>query len=273
MSRLRIAHLSDPHFGTIHHGVEPALHAALATLKPDLILLTGDITQRARAREFRAAREFVARLRPTPVVAVPGNHDIPLWNLPVRLFNPYGQYTRFRRELEKDKIFGDIEVISLNSTSRWRHVQGSLSSRHLRKALKAGRQAKIRVMALHHPLDCSKPIDEKNLLKGAHETMRVLDEECIDIVVGGHIHDPYVSLSSVRYPQIERPMILSVAGTCLSWRTRKGAPNSFNFIEVSTSPSEWITIERFDHSATDGFTAIRRHEFQRNPANQGWLPR
>lgn len=273
MSILRIAHLSDPHFGTIMPGVREGLLQTLSELKPDLILITGDITQRARRKQFRQAKEFTHQFAQGQVIAVPGNHDIPLFNIFERLFNPYRGFKKlFKDQLEKDFIRGDVLVTGLNSTNRFRHVQGDFDIPHLERRLTKDRQkTKVHIAAFHHPMDCAKPSDEKNLLKGRLATIKLFDEHCVDLVVGGHIHDPYVTLSKVRYPDTKRTMILTVAGTCLSWRTRPGAPNSFNFIEVDTNTTPYLTITRMDQRTDLRFTQERIHKFKR-PDEAGWIP-
>ena len=247
---LRIAHLSDPHFGTVKPEVLAGLKESLHRLKPSCILISGDITQRARPDQFLAARNFVKSLAPTPVIAIPGNHDIPLFNLPARLLRPYAGFRRlFKGSLNKDYVQNRVQIIGLNSTSRWRHVQGDFAPGKLEKYLKrfVRKDVAVRILAFHHPMDCAKWVDEKNLLRGRDSAMKLFEESQIDLIVGGHIHDPYVNLSTERYPDIKRATVLAVAGTCLSWRIRAGAPNSFNLIEVDTEMAEpKLSITRYD---------------------------
>ncbi len=272
MSRLRIAHLSDPHFGTVLPGVKEGLIATLAELKPDLILLTGDITQRARASQFAEAKTFTHCLLPVPAIAVPGNHDIPLFNIFARVLHPYrGFKTLFKDQLEKDFVYGDVVVTGLNSTSKWRHVQGDFDLRRLEQRLQENQApAKVRIAAFHHPMDCAKPSDEGNLLRGRKRAMELFEKYAIDLTVGGHIHDPFAALSSNRYPEVRRTMVIGVAGTCLSWRTRPGAPNSFNLIEVETSEAPTLSVNRYDQRADRRFTLERESRFRRLDAF-GWV--
>lgn len=274
MSFLRIAHLSDPHFGTILPGVREGLHATLQELQPHLILLTGDITQRARAWQFREAQIFVDSLSPIPLICVPGNHDIPLFNLFGRFFTPYRGFQKyFKYLLEKDYTQGDVMVTGLNSTSRWRHIQGKLNLERIQQHLgNKNKLTKVHIVAFHHPMDCAKSQDEKNLLKNNSNVMSLLEENKIDLVVGGHIHDPYVTLSNLRYPQINRKMVICVAGTCLSSRTRKGAPNSFNLIDVDTYNAPKLTLLRYDQRPNLQFTLEQSYHFTR-PSDSGWVVR
>lgn len=271
MSFLRIAHLSDPHFGTILPGVKEGLLATLRDLQPDLVLITGDITQRARRSQFREAKQFTHDMNPVPMIAVPGNHDIPLFNIFRRVFDPYHGFKKlFKDQLEKDHIFGDVLVTGLNSTSKWRHVQGDFDLARVEKRLIENKaKAKVHIAAFHHPMDCIKPQDEKNLLVTREETIRLFDKHCVDLMVGGHIHDPYVTLSKVRYPHTQRNMLIGVAGTCTSWRIRPGAPNSFNLIEVDTKSVPRISITRYDQRGDLRFDIKRVHQFARRDES-GW---
>lgn len=272
MSRLRIAHLSDPHFGTIKPGVREGLLESLKELKPDLILITGDITQRARAKQFKEAKEFVHQLSPVPVIAVPGNHDIPMYNFVMRFFNPYYGFKKlFKDQLEKDFVYGDVVVKGLNSTSWWRHIQGSFNLRRLDRRLREHKvQAKVHIAAFHHPLDCAKPQDQKNLLRKRNQTIELLAHHQIDLIIGGHIHDPYVNLSTQRYPEVKRSMVIGVAGTCLSWRTRPGAPNSFNLIDIETLHAfPRISFSRYDQRKDLRFTVENVKTFTRK-SDLGW---
>jgi len=160
---------------------------------------------------------------------------------------------------------GDAFVLGLNSTSRWRHVQGAFDLKRLGRRLARAEGAGLRIAAFHHPVDCRLPQDEKNLLVGRESVLPMFARHGLDLIVGGHIHDPYVALSGVRYPEVGRRMVIAVAGTCLSRRTRKGAPNSFNWMEVA---ADRLTITRYDKRADHAFTPEREHAFRRSP--EGW---
>lgn len=248
MSTVRIAHLSDPHFGTVLEPVRHALLHRLRELNVDLCLISGDITQRAKRGQFLAARAFKRDLLPLPSFAIPGNHDIPLFNLPFRLLDPYGGFHRhFQMADETSVTIGRVHVVGLNSTSRWRHVQGRLNLDRIHKAVTVAPAAtQVRIVAVHHPLDCAQHVDEKNLIVGRDDVVDLFATAKVDLVLSGHIHDPFVTLSNRRYPTAKRPMILSVAGTCLSWRTREGAPNSFTCIEIEDGEEPKITLRRQD---------------------------
>lgn len=266
MSLLRVAHLSDPHFGTIRMGVGEGLLNILREVQPALILLTGDITQRARVDQFKAAKYFIDQIGSAAVIAVPGNHDISLENIYERIFHPYKGYENiFKQKLDQNIVLKDLCITCLNSTSRWRHIQGDFQHSYLEKQFQENySHCKVRIVAFHHPMDCAKHIDDKNLLKGRNDAIALFDRHNVDMVVGGHIHDPYVNLSSARYPHIQRKIILSVAGTCLSSRTRSGAPNSFNLIDINTDLIPKITLTRFDMDSTFHFMQKEIYNFSRD---------
>ena len=121
---IRLLHLSDPHFGTEQPEVMAALLAFAAERRPDLTLLTGDITQRARAEQFRRARAFADQL-PAPVLSVPGNHDLPLFNVWHRFRAPYAGFRRvFGWQLEPVFETSELLVVGVNTTDPKRHVDG-----------------------------------------------------------------------------------------------------------------------------------------------------
>lgn len=263
---MKIAQISDPHFGTIRDGLEETLRQALFAFNPDLVLITGDITQRARTAQFRSAKKFIDSLKPLTVFAVPGNHDIPLYNLPLRFLDPYRGFRRhfFRKTTNSITIDG-VKVFALNSTDRWRHIQGELHEGLEIILNDSSADAPFKIAAFHHPMDCAKPGDEKNLLKNGEQALHVFNRAGIDLIVGGHIHDPFVNLSTTRYPQVPRSMVIAVAGTCLSWRTRSDSNNSFNQIEFDlTKGQPEMTIARMDLGDDHLFHAVEIKRFTRD---------
>lgn len=267
---VRIAHLSDPHFGTVYPHVERALLDCLRSLAPHVVVFTGDITQRARRNQFHAARAFVEAISPVPVLAVPGNHDIPLFNAFARLFFPYGGFRRhFQPRTETGWSEGGVEIFALNSTKPWRYVQGGLSPARIRSRIPKEKSPKnLRIAAFHHPMDCASTRDEVNLLRGGQEALAAFRELGVDLVLGGHIHDPHVTLSDSRYPAEGTPLVLATAGTCLSWRIRLNAPNSFHWIEALPGDQPSLKITRFELDRSHQFKPGLEKSFLRG--GSGW---
>ena len=147
-------------------------------------------------------------------------------------------------------------------------MQGEFDLPRLSKRLSENRPlAKVHIAAFHHPMDCKKVSDEKNLLKNRNKVMEIFQSHKVDLIVGGHIHDPFVNLSKSRYPSVQKVMVVAVAGTCMSSRTRPGAPNSFNLIEVDTRLNPKITISRFDQRRDFRFSSEAVNVYLRNNEN------
>lgn len=268
----RLVHISDSHFGTELEGVKAALKEYIYNASPDLILFSGDITQRARATQFKAAKKFMNDLHPFPVLVIPGNHDIPLFNFVDRALFPYRNFNRYlTRYLNKEFRLKGVQVFALNSTSRFRHIQGRISLKKLKRLFKVqDMESQFRVVCFHHPFDCAKEVDEKNLLLNREEALPIFSEGSVDLVLGGHIHDPHVALSSDRYVQSHSPFVVAVAGTCISRRVRKNAPNSFNWIEFQAQEgSKLMSIKRIDLSPDNVFEDVAEWSFE-NSNQTGW---
>lgn len=267
---MRILHLSDPHFGTIPERVGQQLEEQVHSLAPDLIILSGDITQRSREHEFDQAAAFAERLPDVPLVAVPGNHDISLYNLARRLFDPYGRFVDAFGRLPPYTVDLDgVQVIALNSAPRWRHINGEVNADYLRHKLAEYTRtpAALRIAVLHHPLDCRRMQDRYNLARGSRRAVQVLSEQGIDLVLGGHIHDTLMRTSEHRYPKVFPRMLMLLAGTCMSSRTRLGAPNSFNLIDVLETNT--LQVQRWDLDKSHGsFHPVEQGRFSRNES--GW---
>jgi 3',5'-cyclic AMP phosphodiesterase CpdA len=247
----RLLQISDTHFGTEVGTVVQALQKRIAELEPNLVVLTGDITQRARRDEFIKAKVFLDSLGPVAKFCCPGNHDIPLFDLFTRFLNPYRTYTSILQlPLEIFYSSEDAELLMLNSTSRFRHVDGVLEMKYLKKHLEqfSSSNQKWKIVAFHHPMDCKQAVDQKNILRNSQEAMQALSGKGVDLVMGGHIHDPFTTTSVQKYPQLSKKMLISVCGTGVSSRTRRNAPNSFNLYDLDKNASS-IIVKRFDFEA------------------------
>ena len=260
--------LSDPHFGTQQPAVMAALAALSQQLQPDLLVLSGDITQRARRSQFQAARAFVDSLG-TPCLAIPGNHDIPLVNLGERLCRPYARYqAAFGEALEPEHSAPDLLVLGVNTTRWWRHKNGQVSvaqTARVARRLASATPAQLRVVVVHQPVAVLQPSEAHNLLRGLAAALPRWAAAGADLVLGGHIHLPYVA----SLPGLARPMWAVQAGTAVSWRVRDGVPNSVNLLRWGPgAPAGHCRIERWDHDA-------QRHAFVQHSATDvavGRLP-
>jgi 3',5'-cyclic AMP phosphodiesterase CpdA len=245
-----VLQISDPHFGTEQPPVVEALARLALQQLPDLIVLSGDITQRARPAQFEAARAFTGRLG-APVLAIPGNHDIPLFDLWARLRRPYARHiAAFGDDLEPVHSSPDLMVVCVNTTRAWRHKHGEVSGRQVDRVarLLAGAAVEqLRVVVVHQPVAVTRREDESNRLRGHAAALRRWAAAGADLVMGGHIHLPYL----ISLPGLARPMWAVQAGTSVPSRVREDVPNSVNLVRWggADSPRGRGFIERWDFSA------------------------
>jgi 3',5'-cyclic AMP phosphodiesterase CpdA len=249
--------VSDPHFGTERPAVVEALVRLALALQPRVLLLSGDITQRATRAQFAAAQALVQRLQVPHVLAVPGNHDIPLWQLPLRLLQPYSRYREaFGAELEPSLDTDDLLLLAVNTTRWWRHADGQLSAAQVDRVaqrLAQARPLQRRLVMVHQPLAVTRPEDEKNRLHGHRAALQAWGAAGVDLIIGGHIHLPFVLPLDTGGWAVQ-------AGTAVSHRVRAGAANSVNLIRVDTTATERAVVERWDHDAgQDEFVPRERH--------------
>lgn len=220
----RILHLSDLHFGADEPALIEHFLRVLPQVSPDLIVISGDLTQRARAAQFARARAFVAALG-APVLAVPGNHDMPLGDLWARLCDPW----RGWRGLALAQVWADAQVVvaGVNSADPLAWKRGRFTpaaEADLARAF-AGAGGRLRLAVMHHPLDPG--ADEPDAPpRGAGQGIQALARLGVAAVLVGHLHRPRAS------PLPGAPGVVQIqAGSAISWR-RRGAPNGFNVIET-----------------------------------------
>ena len=255
--------ISDTHFGTEQPLVVEAVVALAAQQRPDVVVLSGDITQRARPAQFRAAKAFVDRLG-APVLAVPGNHDIALFDLWARLTRPYARYTKvFGANLEPVFSSPDLLVIGVNTTRAWRHKHGEVSTAQIDRVatlLTAASPQQLRVVVVHQPAAVPQAEERYNLLRGHHAALQVWSAAGADLVLGGHIHLPY----ALALDGLARRLWVLQAGTAVSSRTRPEAPNSVNILrwgaassaagdqaQTGSEAGKYCVIEQWDFARHD----------------------
>ena len=257
-----LLHISDTHFGTEQPPVVQALERLARERRPDLLVFSGDMTQRARPAEFEAARRFCDALGITPMLALPGNHDVPLFNVLARAVRPYGNYLKaFGPRLEPTVETDDFLVIGVNTTRAARHKNGEVSAdqvQHVARQLQVARGRQLRIVVTHQPADVIRSQDEHDRLRGAEAALQAWSGAGADLVLGGHIHLPYVMDLRSRPEPTPRPMWCVQAGTAVSTRLRHGTCNSINLIHWRTPlPGQPRTcqIERCDYNAAEGWFA------------------
>jgi 3',5'-cyclic AMP phosphodiesterase CpdA len=260
-----VLQVSDPHFGTEQAPVAEALVALARRQRPTVVVLSGDITQRARPAQFCAARAFMDRLG-APLLAVPGNHDIPLFDLWARVRDPYARHrAAFGAELEPLHQSPDLLVVCVNTTRAWRHKQGEVSAAQIERvarALAAAGHAQLRLVVVHQPAAVTLAEDAPNRLRGAEAALARWSAAGADLVLGGHIHLPYVLAPPA---PLARPLWVVQAGTAVSSRVREGAPNSVNLLRwgADDAPPGCCRVEQWDYAAkTQAFVLARLTELR-----------
>ncbi|WP_166207053.1 metallophosphoesterase family protein [Cognatiluteimonas telluris] len=265
-----IAHLSDLHFGRVDPVLLDPLVAAVTAAAPDVVAISGDLTQRAKAWQFEQADAFLQRL-PQPCIVVPGNHDVPLYDVLRRFAAPLRRYRRIiTPDLAPFHRDDAIAVLGLNTARSLTFKGGRLNEEQLalaRERLAPLDEDIVRVVVTHHPFDLPAHGDEDDIVGRAHMAMRTFAHCGIDLFLSGHLHVSHAAGTAGRYAIPGFAALVVQAGTATSTRGR-GEANSFNVIRTASA-----RIEVETHSWQPGlgaFAASSRSVFTRNDGI--WAP-
>lgn len=264
----KIVHLSDLHFGRVDTALLDPLRRRIEALAPDLIVVSGDLTQRAKIGQFKEARAWLDSL-PRPQLIVPGNHDVPLYNVFMRFARPFARYKRnVSADLEPSFIDGEIAVVGVNTARSLVFKGGRINEEQVArvKALLCPLPGTVtKILVTHHPFDVPKGVDEDGHLVGrAKKALEALSGCGADVLLAGHMHATHVGHTADRYRIPGISALVVQAGTATSTRAR-GETNSFNLMRISPRRIEvdqyaWrdgdftcAGTEKFDHTG-DGWT-------------------
>ncbi|MBC7438215.1 MAG: metallophosphoesterase [Bdellovibrionales bacterium] len=263
-----LVHLSDLHFGRVDHALVEPLVEHIITLAPDVVVVSGDLTQRARSEEFRQARAFLARL-PGPQVVVPGNHDVPLYNIIDRFLRPLDKFRRFiTHDLSPSLIDDELAVLGVNTARSLVMKNGRINDEQL-AALRGVMQALpadvVRVVVTHHPFDVAANVHDRNLIGRADQAMKLFAEHSVDVLLAGHLHTSHSANTGLRYALGGYEALVVSAGTATSTRGR-GEANSFNVLRLD---KQRVEVDRMEWTApASRFVTASSEVFERT--QDGW---
>jgi 3',5'-cyclic AMP phosphodiesterase CpdA len=268
---LNVLHASDLHFGEPYRDeVGEAFAREAARMAPDLIIISGDFTQRAKVREYEQARAFLDRLPAVPRVVTPGNHDVPLYRVFERMFDPYRNYKAYiATDLDTITRLPGAVVVSLSSAApHTAIVNGRIRDHQIRFARDAFAKAapdEARIIVSHHHFAPAPDYEGDTQLPRAKEILDAFSDMGVELIFGGHLHRAYIGNSLDVYPGRDRThgVIIVQSGTTTSrrGRAREVAKNSFNTVRIATQHVEVTHYMYFDE--TQGFRPFSTHAFPR----------
>jgi 3',5'-cyclic AMP phosphodiesterase CpdA len=263
-----LVHLSDLHFGRVDEALLDPLVASVKAAAPDLVVVSGDLTQRARASQFKAASEFLARL-PSPRLVVPGNHDVPLYNVIARFLWPLRNFRRYiGPDLAPRFIDAEIAVLGVNTARSMVFKNGRINEEQvaeLRKVFEPLPDHVVKVVVTHHPFDLGSDSPKQELVGRAAMAMAAFAQLGVDVLLSGHFHVSHSDDSGERYALAGYEALVVSAGTATSTRGR-GEANSFNVLRLA---KHRVEVERLEWQPGPGrYKAVERDVFARS--GRGW---
>ncbi|MFP5394174.1 MAG: metallophosphoesterase family protein [Gammaproteobacteria bacterium] len=239
-----LVHLSDLHFGRVDDSLLAPLRERIEGIGPDVLVVSGDLTQRAKSEQFEAAREYLDTL-PGPQIIVPGNHDISLYNVFRRFVNPLKRYKRFiTDDLSPSYVDEEIAVIGVNTARSLTIKDGRVNAEQveeIRQQLEGVGDGVTKIIVTHHPFDLPEGADDDDLVDRAPMAMQAFRDCGVDLLLSGHMHISHTSNTAERYRITEYAALVVQAGTATSTRGR-GETNSFNAIRVGR---DRIEVDRY----------------------------
>lgn len=267
-----LVHLSDLHFGRVDAALLGPLREAVVAARPDLVVVSGDLTQRARRAQFRDAAAWLATL-PGPQLVVPGNHDVPLYDVVRRFVSPLG---RFRRYIEDEEFpyheDAEIAAIAINTARSLTFKGGRINQAQVDEVARRFQglpEAVTRIVVSHHPFDLPEGAEAADLVGRAQMAMQAFAGCGVDLFLSGHLHRTHSGNTARRYAIDGFAALVVQAGTATSTRGR-GEANSFNVVRIGAVDMQVETLAwadgrgRFEPFLQQAFDYVH---------GRGWAPR
>jgi 3',5'-cyclic AMP phosphodiesterase CpdA len=264
-----LVHLSDLHFGRIDETLLEPVIATVTEIKPDVLVVSGDLTQRARSQQFKEAREFLDKL-PSPQIIVPGNHDVPMHNVFARFLQPLDKYKEFiTDDLTPFHADEELAIIGINTARSLTVKDGRINEAQIeaiRERLCPFPDEIVKIIVTHHPFDLPEGHHrEDDLVNRAQLAMEAIARCGADVLLAGHLHVSHTGQSSARYKIAGHSALVVSAGTATSTRGR-GETNSFNVLRVK---HPFINVERLSwQPERAAFTVSSTEHFKHS--SDGW---
>lgn len=276
--RHRILHLSDLHAGPpFRSSIADALIRQAHAIKPDLLVVSGDFVQRADFLEQWRAAQALRDALPGPQLVVPGNHDIPLYNAYLRLFNPLGRYRRYIcAELNPVFELPGLVVVGAATAHGLTVDNGRLSRAQaatLRRIFARYPADTAKVVVWHHPVVNPPGLHKNRAMAGAERAMALLDACDVELLLCGHLHVSYIGNTLDVVRSLRQGTIICQSGTSTSRRGygREHGKNSCNLIELDEAA---IRVSQLVYLEDAGrFVPVAEHSFPRRSAGVYELPR
>jgi len=264
-----IIHISDIHFGEVDYAIVERLNEKIREINPHLLVVSGDLTQRAKSIQFAEARAFLDAL-PKPQIVVPGNHDVPLYNIYDRFLHPLDKYKKFiTKDLEPFYADEEIAVVGVNTARSLTIKDGRINEEQvaaIQSRMSGLHDAMLKVIVTHHPFDLPEGYDNDAIVGRAEMAIREITKTGADVFLAGHIHVSHVGNTATRYKLgAGRNALVVQAGTATSTRGR-GEANSFNVLEFEHPR---LIVKKFEcQKAETGFIQANTQNFLQT--DKGW---
>lgn len=237
-----IVHISDPHFGTESKTIADQVVNKINEINPEVVVVSGDITQRALSSQFKKAQSFLEEIK-TPKLVIPGNHDIPLYNVFERFADPFAKYNEFISSEEYPKYTSNnLSLVGVNTCTPFKSQSGRIKEEdidYLKNYFSQVDSNIIKSVVVHHNIMPYEGLKGSSVLGNAETFLPEMNKCGVDLIFAGHLHKSLVINYSE--PEVNNSMLLLQAGTCISARLRE-EENTFLMIETTSSK---ITVNTF----------------------------